>query len=102
MGLVEMIEKRQSLMAWTVVPRRRTLERKFEIPTGPLGEVVLCLGLAGLTPGCNLDIVLRDSFGAELWRVAARKPLARLRTATWRDIAISLARRTSAGLLFEA
>jgi hypothetical protein len=28
--------------------------------------------------------------------------VARLRTATWRDIAISLARRTSAGLLFEA
>jgi hypothetical protein len=89
-------------MAWTVVPRRRTLERKFKIPTGPLGEAVLCLGLGGLSPGCNLDIVLQDPSGAELWRVTPREPVARLRTATWRDIAISLARRTSAGLLFEA
>jgi hypothetical protein len=78
------------------------LELKFKIPTGPQGETVLSMGLVGLNAGCNLDIVLQDSSGRELWRVAPRKPVARFRTATWRDVAISLARRTSPGLVFEA
>lgn len=88
--------------SWVLVPRRRMVDFEFELPARPHGEAVLCLGLLGLTAGCNIELTLRNAANVELWRRAPREPVARLRTATWRDIAISLARRTSAGLLFEA
>lgn len=56
----------------------------------------------GLSAGCNLELVLSDACGAEIWRCAPQRPTATLRTSTWRDIAISLLRRSAAGLLFEA
>jgi hypothetical protein len=87
---------------WIFIPRQRAVAVVLGLPPGPCREAVLTLRAMGVGAGCNLELSLNDSSGAEIWHSAPRRPIAHLRTSTWRDIFISLVRRTPAGLLFEA
>ena len=89
-------------MAAQFVPRWRDRILKFAIPAGRLGEAVLRLDVLGLTAGCNLDLSLCDASGTVLWHCAPNQPIAGRRTATGRDIFLSLVRRVSLGLRLEA
>jgi hypothetical protein len=56
----------------------------------------------GLTAGCNLDLSLCDASDRVLWHSAPNQAIAGRRTATGRDIFLTLVRRVPLGLRLEA